>query len=356
MSGEGGKKPSRLRKVAKNVVRGGVSLALAASITASVAFGISGSTNKRIIENPNNYTVASVQLPEHDGSNQAASQALDSFYNDSKLSAPSASETIDCMTYNIKEIRSVLENEVPIYDIAKTIAETDAKVVGLQEARADLIEELVQRLHEDFGKDYNYVFAGNHSRLSFRKCPQIVGNALLVDSESEIIFYSNEILQKKSDAKVYKTCGRRGVLETIIDLDGNRKTLDPVAIYNTHLNSRDVPANELEAEEIVEIAKARQEGTKYLSEKDTYAAIILGDFNRRPGSKTVKTVNNYFNLCKLDDKTPTFPLCDSRIDYIGICGKDAKIIKYSVDTGNKASDHVPVYVNVTNFRGSPTSK
>lgn len=233
---------------------------------------------------------------------------------------------IRVMTFNIQHCMNFITKKIDYPLFAKTIAESGADVVGLNEVRGEGASEgydaQARILAEGAGYKY-YYFA---KAIDFGgKDPY--GNAIL--SKYPIISAETVMIP---DPKVRKYLGyyeTRCICKVKVDADGTALTVMAVHFglnKDEHKNARDTV-------------------TRNLTEKP---CILMGDMNVKPASKILWPIRLHMHdaASKLDSKGLSFPSDKPKIkiDYIFV-SRDIKITSAEVPPLT-VSDHRPHIADV----------
>lgn len=201
----------------------------------------------------------------------------------------------------------------------------DADVIGLQEVKDDDQDRNVIGYLQSLG--YEYVFAKTEQEWGgkvYRHGPAIFSKFPIVHSETSLLDEENE----------------KAVAIADINVNG-----EIVHFFSTHL----VHTHQKSSAE-------QEEQTKKLIEKlPREKAVLMGDFNATPESKSIKMLKNI--LVDTDKhSSPTWcvhpagcPVCnksviDTRLDYIFV-SDDLNTGSFKVET-SEASDHLPISLNL----------
>jgi len=231
------------------------------------------------------------------------------------------SQVIKIMSFNIHHGNPPEEEgKIVLDEIVKAIRESEASIVALQEVdvhtkRSGNINE-AKILADQLGM---YVF--------FAKAINYDGGeyGLAILSKYPLSDEKNYPLSLKADAHAEPR-----ILQTVTLTLPNQKKLK---FANTHLDVLQTGNRELQAAEIIEIAKT-----------ETLPMLIAGDWNATLGSKTLQIMDAFFTRAciKCPITCPEDGL-DGAIDFIAFTKKSpVKILNYKVLTEVKASDHYPI--------------
>lgn len=207
----------------------------------------------------------------------------------------------------------------------------DPDVIALQEvdrtfdARSDFddqIKLLAERLEMDYRFGANLIReATAESGGSLRR----YGIATLYSCDYPLVDAQHYLLPKIDYEERFSE--RRGLLETVIDVDGGC-----LAVYNTHLALTE-EQRILQVRRLLELADRRPE-----------PQVLLGDFNARPDSQPVALLADRYELASEDpgDPEPSFPAGtpDRRIDHVFVT-PNIRVRRVTV-LPTAASDHLPV--------------
>lgn len=228
---------------------------------------------------------------------------------------PQKENTSRIMTYNIHHGEG-MDGTIDIPRIGQIILDVNPEIIGLQEVDSVIARSNNLDILQLLAKQTNM-----HA---------IFGHSIVYEGGK----YGNGILSKQKPISSFK-----------IFLPGAEETRSALVaefaeyvVVNTHLSLDDK-----EREESIEII------TKAISyyEKPVF---LLGDLNDIPGSKTIKLLENNWQMFN-DGDQHTFPSVrpDSTLDYVwGYCkNKDEFAIhKKQVVVNEIASDHRPLFVDV----------
>lgn len=237
-----------------------------------------------------------------------------------------------------------MDGVVDLERIAKIVEESDADIVGLQEVDryfgmrsgfSNQIEWFENRLgmYSAYGAnlDFEPLTAGGKRRQ--------YGNAIL--SKHPIKYAENHQLTEVSTD--FGSDERRGLLETIIDIDGNY-----IHFFNTHLSLK-------EEELIVNISEVLE-----ITGRSRFPRILTGDFNAAPDNRVLQRMTRQFTdvfaaLGKGNAYTYPAPYENAatgerlqpvtRIDYVfsdpNVAALSGEVIR------TDSSDHQPIVAEVT---------
>jgi len=227
------------------------------------------------------------------------------------------------------------EDDLDLAATADVIRSSGAEVIGLQEVdkhksrRSDFVDQtawLAHRLgmYSAFGANIDRKPRRGHKERSQ------YGTAIL--SKYPILSARNHLLEnipyKKDPSE------QRGLLETVIDLDGVS-----VGFYTTHLDHKRREQRSGQIQQVLKIISGSKRPT-----------ILVGDFNAVPDAPEMRQVTRQFTdvfaLLGLS-QVRSFPAEEParRIDYILTRGRIEERRAGVVDTD--ASDHLPVTADLT---------
>lgn len=233
--------------------------------------------------------------------------------------ASAAGEVIRVLCYNIHHGEGI-DGKLDLERIAKLIVDTKADLVGLQEVdrgvertqKRDLPAELARLTGLQVVFERNIVHQGGD-----------YGNAIL----SRFPIRSS----KNTHYRMLRAGEQRGLLETVVEIHGRE-----VLFANTHIDYRPDDSERLlnvdEMKRAVEAARPRP-------------AIVVGDFNSVPGSRThekMKTflIDTWEVAGRGDGATSPTRKPSKRIDYIYV-SREFEPLEVRV-LRSEASDHLPV--------------
>lgn len=231
--------------------------------------------------------------------------------------------SLKVMSFNIHHANPPAEEQsgkIDIDAIANTIKQADADIIALQE-----IDENTQRS----GK-------GNQAKLIAKKLGLKVYFAKAIDFQGGA--YGIAILSKfpMSEHQIYRLSNQADakaeprVLQTVkLKLPGKRY----IRFANTHLDFLKTGNRELQAQQIVDIAKAEK-----------LPLIIAGDWNASPQSKTLNIMDSAF-IRTCTDCPATYPddQHSAAIDFIAFDKRlNIKVKSHQVLNLVQASDHYPI--------------
>lgn len=250
---------------------------------------------------------------------------------------------VKVMSFNIAHGRG-MNGRTDLEATAQTIEEAGAELIGLQEvdrffSDRSFFEDQVAWLSERLGMYAAYGANLDLDPEEAERPRQQYGNAVL--SKYPIRFSRNHLLTQVMED--FGNDEQRGVLETVIDLDGTY-----ISFFCTHLALKDAELA-VSIDELVAIAG-----------KTNFPRIIIGDFNAPPSHVQMKKLTRHFadvysQLNKSDAYTYPAPFMNAitgeqsvpvtRIDYIFIDPAFEAAGGSVIETA--VSDHLPIVAQLT---------
>ncbi|SCX94188.1 endonuclease/exonuclease/phosphatase family protein [Alkaliphilus peptidifermentans] len=222
------------------------------------------------------------------------------------------------MTYNIHHGKNLLGRDT-LNIIADLIKETDADIIGVQEADNGIYRSKFRDQMKYLAEYLSmyYVYGDNLSFLGGQ-----YGNGIL--SKYPITSYENLLLPSKRE--------QRGLLSATIDVHEKE-----VQFMVTHLGLN-------QAERIRQIDTIKKH-----MEIIPREIILMGDFNATPDTDEIRTLSKKMvdtGYVSDNNNQPTFdlPILSGRIDYIFL-SPSIQLEEYNV-IKSRASDHYPIVIDI----------
>ena len=292
-----------------------------------------------VAQSPYGYYVAERTLLLALSAEQAVEKTVRLSLDTPVTGAPSPSETLRVMSFNVHYIDTELGKIDParVPNVIETIRRADADVIGLQEVTPEWKSYLLGYLSEDYvfvGEGRDGGENGEHSLILYRKDK-------FVCLESDTLWLSNtpDSVSKYPESSLNR-------IMTYVKL----QRISDGAIFvhfNTHLDHKSGDARDKQANLLVKIAEERF--------KDL-PVFFTGDFN---GTSKTEMYRNFessgysdsYNVAFDAVYAATAPSSNSVIDFCFVKSKAILVLKYRVDetkyTSNEdPSDHCPVIVDL----------
>ncbi|WP_171655149.1 endonuclease/exonuclease/phosphatase family protein [Paenibacillus foliorum] len=237
------------------------------------------------------------------------------------------SQSIRVMSYNIRHGEGN-DNKLDINRTANVIRESNAEIVALQEVdknwseRSDFMDQ-AKHLGEILGMHYAFAPNVDESPAKGKSERRQYGTAVL--SKYPIVESNQYTLPK-----IEESSEKRGLLETVIDVDGVN-----VTVYSTHMSI-------IAGERVVQIKELAK-----ITEEKAGPVIFMGDFNAKPNTFEMRPMFKRFSEAfqgKRNAYTAPVTKPAYQIDYI-LFNNNFELMRSDI-IQTEASDHLPIFAQL----------
>jgi endonuclease/exonuclease/phosphatase family metal-dependent hydrolase len=217
-------------------------------------------------------------------------------------------------------------------EVIDFLREQNADIIGLQELESGGDLDQAGRIGKHLG--YECVFYPSF------EAPVNTGKGDAVLSRYRILETARHFLSPSVNYDETPTMEPRIAVEAVIDLDGLKLTAFSTHLaYAAHFASS--PAQAAQAETLANLVGGKEK------------TILMGDFNARPESHTVRTIASTLKHADVNLSVPTFTVyaheyqdhrtadLTDRVDYI-FASTDVEIVEAGVGV-SEGSNHLPVW-------------